>query len=479
VPIGLGFQIRARAELGQIGFDAFLDAVVTTSFGVECTNECTVGGTIEVPSHDGYFKPRLPNLDAAPQFELSASAFVYGELKLGSPLSEDWRFKAAEVRGGIEQRFDLASREVQAADPLYASSYTLKPLLEAKAESTLTSLGNLLSVNLSELNFTPDLPELARSPRGTLTISPGSVAPGDETALGERATFSVALAEMNYLGAYAVEGVEIRWRKPNGASISLEPGRPGCTDIEAAQDQVTFTCETDFLEEHAGDQTFYAFLKTRIWGVPVPVPLEVAPNGSATVTVSSAAGGRVILVEPEGGLDVETEAADGNSCSRDFDPDTPQFVANPLVCTSDGARAEARYTGSWSSPEPGVTVLTADVPVSLNAASETYAFADARFGVDFLVSDGDVTYEATGQVQVVAPGGSVWEASALIKLDGNGGFTDATGNGTVPVSRPGRLSPGAYQLDLSARIEAFKSGTTTRQGSARALLTITFRSAEP
>ncbi|HET9438652.1 MAG TPA: putative Ig domain-containing protein, partial [Longimicrobiales bacterium] len=37
---------------------------------------------------------------------------------------------------------------------------------------------------------------------------------------------------------------------------------------------------------HVGEQTFFAFVHTRIFGVPVPVPLEVAANGRAIINVS-------------------------------------------------------------------------------------------------------------------------------------------------------------------------------------------------
>lgn len=459
VPVGLGFQIRARADFGQIGFDAFLDATVTTSFGVDCTDECTVGGSIALPSYDGYFKPRLPNLDTASRFELSASAFVYGELKLGSPLSENWQFKAAEVRGGLEQSMELASREVQAADPEYASRYALRPLLEAKAESTLTTLGNVLSINLSELHFTPTLPELARSPRGTLTIAPASVAPGSETALGERATFSVALTDVNYLGAYAVEGVEIRWRKQNGAEVSLEPGRPGCTDLEAAQDQVTFACETDFLEEHAGEQAFHAFLRTRIWGVPVPVALEVAPNGAATLVVSDTdAPGKVELVEepsPGSGARVSYQnAVSPPDCDDDEPPDDAALL--PALATSAHCSTHATSNeGAALSGEAGTEM--------------TYAFD----------LDGDVlrSFTATAHARAVARGegvvpGNLAAGAGRANSHANSGLsfefevTDVeaeialTGQLTHSISRPDG------NIGALARVQIRRSGTDVYVASA-------------
>ena len=48
-----------------------------------------------------------------------------------------------------------------------------------------------------------------------------------------------------------------------------------------------FTCQTDFLEADAGSQTFHAFVNARIFGVPVPASLEVAPDGKASVQVTT------------------------------------------------------------------------------------------------------------------------------------------------------------------------------------------------
>ncbi|HEU4829453.1 MAG TPA: hypothetical protein VFT04_09675 [Gemmatimonadales bacterium] len=289
VPAGIGFEIGAKASFGQLGFDAFLQAAVSAEFGIDCAGGCRIITDIGGEAPDGYFKPVLPDLNSDVRFELSASAFAWAELSLGSPLLESLRFKTVELKAGLEQKMDLATRATQADDPAYASNYSLKPVLEAKAAATLTPIANLLRINLATLTFAPELPTLAQSPRGTLAITPATVAAGSGAALGEQATFTVTLTDVGYLGAYAVEGIEIRWRRTSGTTVTLEPGRPGCTDLSATQDQLTFTCATDFLAEHAGAQTFYAFIRTRIFGVPVPVPLEVSPDGKATVTVTGGA----------------------------------------------------------------------------------------------------------------------------------------------------------------------------------------------
>jgi hypothetical protein len=108
----------------------------------------------------------------------------------------------------------------------------------------------------------------------------------------------------------AVDGIEIMWMKDG----QLQPGRPGCTTIAAVPGQTTFTCETDFLTEHSGVQTFHAFMKAKLFGIPLPGLIEISKSGKAQVGVATGtphvrAGRRVYLVDgsffvfvPETGL---------------------------------------------------------------------------------------------------------------------------------------------------------------------------------
>jgi hypothetical protein len=285
VPFGVGFEIGAKASFGQLGYDAFVQADVTTQFGIDCAAGCEVVSTVTSTAPTSFFKPVLPSLTTGTRFELGASGFGWAELAIGNALLEAFLFKAVEVKAGLEQKLELAGRDAQAADASYASTFALKPVIEAKAASNLAAIANLLSINLATLTFAPELPTLAKSPHGTFAITPTTVAPGGGTQIGQLATFTVTLSDVNYLGAYAVEGVEIRWRKTDGTSVSMAPGRPGCTDLAAAQSQTSFSCQTDFTAADTGSQTFYAFAKTRIYGVPIPLPLEIAADAKATLVV--------------------------------------------------------------------------------------------------------------------------------------------------------------------------------------------------
>ena len=448
VPAGLGFEIGAKASFGQLGFDAFLQTAVDAEFGVDCAGGCRVITAIDAEAPDGYFKPVLPNFNTDVRFELSASTFLWAELTLGSPISEALRFKTVELKAGLEQKFDLATATVQAADPAYASSYSLKPVLEAKAASNLTPIANLLRINLATLTFAPALPTLAQSPAGTFTITPASVVAGDETQVGEQATFTIALPAATYLGAYAIEGVEIRWRRTVGETVVLEPGRPGCTDLVAAQDQLSFTCQTDFLEEHAGPQTFHAFVKTRIWGVPIPVPLEISPNGAATVVISESA--------PTTKVTLEGQPSPGSGARVDF------MNANPSPsCDKFEPPDEV-------DPLPG---LALSVPCSVNAVSNEGAAMSGR-------SNGTMTYAFDLQGNALRSFTMTAQASA-----------EARGEGEVPgnlSANAGRASShGSSNLGFEFEVLAdeaeitlagqLTSNIATPNGNANAIASIRIR----
>jgi hypothetical protein len=286
IPVGVGIEAGAKATFGQLGFDAFMQASLAAEFGIDCPADCHVVAEMSSTAPDGFFKPRLPTFEEDLRFEVSGSAFGFAKLTIGNPFLRDLRFEVVELKAGLAQKFELAGRTAQASDAAYASTFDLKPLLEFKTSSKLQAVANLLEVTLAELSFAPELPAISRSPRGSFVITPGAVVAGDQSGLGEPATFTVTLDPVDYLGAYAVESVDILHRTASGA---LEPGRPGCTRVEAASGQTVFSCRTDFLGTDVGPQTFHAFVNARIFGVPVPASLEVAPDGKATVEVTTRA----------------------------------------------------------------------------------------------------------------------------------------------------------------------------------------------
>ena len=292
VPLGVGLELGAKMSYGPLGFDAFLQSSVTAEFGFDCEATCQVITELSSTPPDRQFLFVYPATLADSRLELALSAFAWAELKVGAgpstfefiePILDSLRFKLVEAKAGIEQKFEVANREAQTSDPAYASNYALKPVFEAKAAADLTAVADLLKINLATLAYAPELAPLARSPHGSLTISPAIVAPGDGSQVGDSATFNVVLTSATYLTGYVVESIEIRRRKTQGSAVTLEPSRPGCT-MPAAQGQTGFSCRAAFSVADTGLQTFYAFVNTKLGGASIPA-LEIALDGKAELRV--------------------------------------------------------------------------------------------------------------------------------------------------------------------------------------------------
>ncbi len=288
VPLGVSFSANGALSVGGFGFDLFAQAHADASVGVDCTAGCQPVFNVTTNS-DGSFKPVFPNpLSSAFRLQLTMAGGGFAKLAIVNPFLKQLRFEAFRVDGGLKQALDLQTEEAQVADAASASFFRLRPFVKAGTGSSVSLLGKLLKINLLNATFEPVLDSLATSPAGTFTISPARVHAGDSTQLGDQATFTITLDPVTYLGLSDVDGVEIRRKVPDGSGgFTLELSRPTCTDLAATSGQKIFTCQTDFLAADAGQQTFYAFVKANLFGIPMPVAFEIANNAKATLQVDS------------------------------------------------------------------------------------------------------------------------------------------------------------------------------------------------
>lgn len=288
VPLGVGFELKADFTLASLGFETSAMAKGETKLGVQCLPTCEMVTTLDGDTDGEQFKPDIPALDDPfGQFKLEAGIEGYGfaNVKIGNPFLAALQFETFKSKFGLKQSLELESMAAQRENVNSASKFKLELTGKAGAGSAIQKLKNLLGIDFIELEHAFSVP-LANSPSGSLTITPSEVKAGNASAVGELAKFTVTLDTSTYLGLDAVDGVEIKWFK-NG---TLEPGRPGCTSLPATSGQTVFTCQTDFLQEHLGEQTFYAFVKAKLFGVPLLVPLEVADNSAAKVKVTGGTG---------------------------------------------------------------------------------------------------------------------------------------------------------------------------------------------
>jgi hypothetical protein len=298
VPLGVGFELDGKLEIAEVGFDVTAHAEATAELGLLCPaagGSCS-GLTSFDTERDFDFEFIAPDPTEQFKLELGAKGFVFARPSVGSAFSAKTQFAFLEATAGLKQSVDLATKTRQVKETDYAYGFQLEGLIDVGPGKDLTSaldkLGDLLGTDLDIDLALVDIDEtLAESPRGTFTITPASVEPGNDMALGDMATFTIDLDPVTYLGIESVDKVEIFWKKDDGSGgFTLEPGRPGCTDISGGSGQTKFECETDFLEEHEGQQTFYAFVHARMFGLPLPIPLEIGDDAIATVAVGGEAG---------------------------------------------------------------------------------------------------------------------------------------------------------------------------------------------
>lgn len=295
VPLGVGFELDGKLEVAEIGFDVSATATATAELGLDCPGGGACQGVTEWDlTRNVDFKFVSPDVEEQFKVELGARAFVYARPALGTAFLSSAQFEFIDATAGLKQSVDLATALRQAKEDDYASGFRLAFLAKidqgSDLESAISKLGQLLGTDLSLDLAVVDIDEtLAESPKGTLSITPANVEPGDDENLGDLATFKVELDPVTYVGLESVDMVEVVWRKEDDqGEVTLENGRPSCHQITGSSGQTVFECQTDFLEEHRGTQTFHAFVHARLFGVPVPVPLEIAKNTATELFVGAA-----------------------------------------------------------------------------------------------------------------------------------------------------------------------------------------------
>ena len=294
VPVGLGFALEGGITLATLGFDIEASVGTTLSMGIDCNPDCLTGGVFNLTgSASGNVKPNLPQISTDFRVTAAISGFAWADLEFGPsdllPGAENHQLNILEAKAGVKQEFNLSTADVQAADADYASSYSLAPFFNGGVPSgiqqAIDSLLGMAGIGLPPLKYESAGSPLAQSPAGSFQIVPSRVMAAGPSLPGDTATFIVDLSRTNYLTQYAVESVKL-FRKPS-ANGSLVPAPGSCASITPTTPaQSLFTCKTDLPVSMSGEQTFYAFVKP-IFGVALPVLLEVASDAKGTVMVDT------------------------------------------------------------------------------------------------------------------------------------------------------------------------------------------------
>jgi hypothetical protein len=494
VPIGVGFEINGKTTIANTGLRFELTADAATEIGIDCeSGPCEMINTLDSGA-SGSFEPVLP--DPTEQFRVDLRIFPYGfaKLTIGNPFLTALQFETFDVRAGLAQLLDFAPVSLQVENAGYGSGFRLSVFGQAKAGSKLDSFLDMLQISLVKVEARLEIP-LAESPRGTFLITPASVRPGNDIQVGDRATFTVSLDHASYLGFQAVDAVELFWRKAaEDGGLTLESGRPGCTTMNSSPGQTTFTCETDFLEEHTGTQTFYAFIHARIFGLPIPIPLEIAADGYARLDVGETSSVLVASCSIRSHSEVSLTVVDSTtgvprSVFLDADDDEVQ-------CTdveSAGASTSASDFGSFqgvngSGSANGSAGLFVETGAGGNVRSVSYTgSAAAEFNINGSLQFVDPGSRSSGNNAVFiglrgqgAPvqytlTGSVGEESRVALQGEDGIIFEANNDGTSmqPVSFTGLLEPGGALGIVASGYQSARAQASADLGSGAVQFTLT------
>jgi len=280
IPVGFEFEFGGQIALPDVGFNGGVKSHPAASLGVDCSEGCKVVAEL-VEDLETKFDLVYPDLQGGGlTITAGIEGYLFADLAFGSPVLAQFmqaaQFKAFKLKAGAAQSVTLLPTLEQANDDAKASEFGLDLKASIGTAPNFQNWLGLLGLQLPPLVLESQTP-LARSPTGQFAITPGNVDVGDTV------TFSVQLDSSTYLGLEAVDAIEFQWMKDG----ELQPGLPGCTTIPAVPGQTTFTCETNFLAEHAGVQTFHAFMHAKLFGIPLPGLIEISKIGKAQVGVAA------------------------------------------------------------------------------------------------------------------------------------------------------------------------------------------------
>lgn len=332
--LGWGYGFSGSVTGPPIGFDITGEIKASAKLGVEWSP----AGAHMVNSLDGStslaFAPVVPDSPDL-RIKVSAEAFAFAEVAFGPPFLKDLRFKGFNMKAGPKFTLDLATALSQALDPDYASNFSFAPVhVSAGAGSSVDYFQRMLAINFTELKIEGDLIPPVTSPTGGFTITPRQVRPESENQVGDKANFITVMDKTTFLGMPAMDRIEYYLLR----SGDLERAPAPCDTVPYA----VSSCETYFRREYVGEQKCYAFYKALLFGVPLPVPLEITQDSEVKVRVGD--NGRFQ------GLGLPAGYAD-------FDPDFVSRGGDVIVGTCREVEGNKRRAFRWSE-STGMEILT-------------------------------------------------------------------------------------------------------------------------
>lgn len=341
--LNLGLTMSASGTIGvgaaDLGFQGFAKTNVDLGFeyleGEGLNNLSSTGGSAD-------FIPRLV-YTGTPEATFKAELFAgpTATLAVGNAVASA---ELLSLSLGPVFEADLASPDVQVADPTYSSGYNLR--LQAKLEpgSTVADLIKALvqrastEIKESALSVTTEVP-LSASPAGGAQADVRDYRPGEPVTVKA----NLDAATTHFLGAYNVDRVEL-YRLERSESGARTARR--LVTAPATPNQETFTLKWTADQEGKVDGELFIFVRSAL--LPF-VPMEVAGVTSA-------------------GLDVRPERA---QIATDHDLHltavNPQGEPADVTWTADGGTVTP--DGRFRAAAPGTYTVTATLKDGSSARS--------------------------------------------------------------------------------------------------------------
>ncbi|HEX7001482.1 MAG TPA: Ig-like domain-containing protein [Trueperaceae bacterium] len=264
---------------------AGLTVTVESTDGLELDAGFTYDPTDGFDLHDGFDRihegPNLVlDLVTPAGYRVGASGFVGLASGVGLDiLGREEPLGIVQAQVGVQQSFDLASPEAQAASAAYASAYDLSLLANVGIGTDLKDVLSWLGIGISAQGAQIQASQpWSKSPTGKLTASATSASPGEQVHLHVK----LDAENLTYLTHYNVSKIEI-YR----AFGSEEPTL--FRTIELSQsNQSDFDTVWDTTGEEGGDYHFYAFVVDDLLAKVAEVPLEVDGNSEVIVQLGGA-----------------------------------------------------------------------------------------------------------------------------------------------------------------------------------------------
>ena len=268
VPLGFGFEAEGSFSATGVVYHAAGFARANLDFGFEYTPETGLQKYTDfTKDHDLRVSWDTPALTQGGTVKASLFAYVFGTMKLGSPLTDLVDVDIATLKAGVKGDYELAVPIVQVDDPTQASQYQVCLHGELSPGEGYQKFLKRFGIDLETVQLDPPEDDcLARSPTSTTSTSTTAVVAGQPVTV----TTALDASTVDYIDHYNVESVRVWRNDPTDGWIEV-------AEIMASDDQTVFDYQwtPTPADEAAGEIQFSAYVETT---ETLDVLLEVEPD---------------------------------------------------------------------------------------------------------------------------------------------------------------------------------------------------------